>query len=90
MHRFTAQESAAVVGACTAAAAHRRDHHHGAAVACRPHVVEIVHLGHRAVLICHDCGADSGFLPEGEAEAIAVAHRLETERDAGAHLGPAA
>jgi hypothetical protein len=90
MHRFTGEESAALVGACAAAAAHRRDHHHVAAVSCQPHVVEVVHLGHRAVMICHDCESDSGFLPERQAEAIALAHRLQTGSDAGAHLGPAA
>ncbi len=89
MHRYSAEESAALVGACTAAAAHRRDHHH-AAVTCHPHVVEVVHLGHRAVMVCHDCGWDSGFLPEREAESVALQHRVQTGLDPKARLGPAA
>ncbi len=90
MHAYTAEESAALVAACTAAAAHRRDHHHASSVTCQPHTVEVVHLGHRAVMVCHDCRSDSGFLPEREADAVAHAHRLQTRGDAGAHLGPAA
>ncbi len=90
MHGYTAEESAALVGACTAAAAHRRDHHHAAAATCQPHAVEVVHLGHRAVMVCHDCESDSGFLPEREAEAVALVHRAETGRDASAHQSPAA
>jgi hypothetical protein len=91
MNGYTTQESAALVAACTAAAAHRRDHHHAEPVSCHPHVVEVVHLGHRAVTVCHDCEADSGFLPQREAEAVARAHRRQTMDDhAGARLGPAA
>jgi hypothetical protein len=86
----TTEESAALVAACTAAAAHRRDHHHAAPVTCHPHVVEVVHLGHRAVTVCHDCESDCGFMPEREAEAVAHAHRIQTSGDAGARLGPAA
>ena len=64
------------VAACTMAAAHRRDHDHDlGADACHPHVVEIVHLGRRAVCVCHDCRLDSGFLPRREAEALATGHR---------------
>jgi hypothetical protein len=64
------------VAACTMAAAHRRDHAHGlSAEDCHPHVVEVVHLGRRAVTVCHDCRLDSGFLPRREAEALAVGHR---------------
>jgi hypothetical protein len=84
MDGFTPKESAALVAACTAAAAHRRDHQHATAVTCHPHVVQVVHLGHRAVAVCHDCESDSGFLPEREAEAVAYAHRLQTSDDAGA------
>ncbi len=90
MHGYTPEESAALVAACTAAAAHRRDHHHAPSVTCQPHTVEVVHLGHRAVTVCHDCQSDSGFLPERDADAVAHAHRLQTTGDAGAHLGPAA
>ncbi len=64
------------VAACTMAAAHRRDHQHSlAADDCHPHVVEVVHLGRRAVTVCHDCRLDSGFLPRREAEALAADHR---------------
>ena len=64
------------VAACTMAAVHRRDHkHHLGADDCHPHVVEVVHLGRRAVTVCHDCRLDSGFLPRREAEALAVGHR---------------
>jgi len=90
MREYTAEESAALVAACTAAAAHRRDHHHAATVTCHPHAVEVVHLGHRAVAVCHDCESDSGFLPEREAEAMAHAHRVQTLGDMPARLGPAA
>ena len=90
MNRYTAEESAALVAACTAAAAHRRDHHHAAAVTCHPHVVEVIHLGHRAVTVCHDCGSDSGFLPARVAQAVADAHRIQTLGDGGARLNPAA
>lgn len=67
------------VAACTVAAAHRRDHQHRHAdEACHPHVVEVVYLGPKAVCVCHDCGADSGFLPRREAEALAADHRALT------------
>ena len=64
------------VAACTMAAAHRRDHEHKVtAECCHPHVVEVVHLGSRAVCVCHDCRLDSGFLPRREAEVMAAGHR---------------
>lgn len=64
------------VAACTRAAAHQRDHEHArGADACHPHVVEVVHLGPRAVCVCHDCRQDSGFVPGREAEALAAGHR---------------
>jgi hypothetical protein len=91
MQGYTPEETAALVAALTAAAAHRRDHHHdAAATTCDPHAVEVVHLGHRAVTVCHDCESDSGFLPEREAEALAHTHRVKTSSDGGARLGPAA
>ena len=90
MGEYTTEGGADLVAACTAAAAHRRDHHHAAAVTCHPHAVEVIHLGHRAVTVCHDCESDSGFLPEREAEAVADAHRAQTLRDAGIRLGRAA
>ena len=58
LHTFA---SASAVASCTLAAAHRRDHDHGVeVVACHPHVVEVVHLGEHAAMICHDCRTDSG------------------------------
>ncbi len=90
MYGYSAQESAALVAACTAEAAHRRDHHHAADLTCHPHAVEVVHLGHRAVTVCHDCESDSGFLPEREADAVADAHRAQTLGDADARLRQAA
>lgn len=83
-------DGAALVAACTAAAAHRRDHHHPADSSCHPHVVEVVHLGHRAVVVCHDCEADSGFLSEREADAVATDHRARTVGAGNPALGPAA
>ncbi len=69
------------VAACTVDAAHRRDHHHGADEACHPHLIDVVHLGRRAVAVCHDCRRDSGFLPERDADRLAMAHRRETDTD---------
>ena len=67
------------VAACTMAAAHRRDHDHRVGAGdCHPHVVEVVHLGGRAVTVCHDCHRDSGFLPRRQAEALATGHREQT------------
>ena len=74
------------VAARTMAAAHRRDHDHSpGADACHPHVVEIVHLGLRAVCVCHDCRLDSGFLPARAAAALAVDHR-DLTRDVSVEL----
>jgi hypothetical protein len=70
--------SIAAVAACTAAAAHRRDHLHEPHGECHPHVVEVVHLGALAVAVCHDCGSDSGFVPQREAESISTQHRRST------------
>lgn len=67
------------VAACTVAAAHRRDHEHSlGADGCHPHVVEVVHLGRRAVTVCHDCRLDTGFLPHRQAESLAAGHREQT------------
>lgn len=90
MHTYSTVESAALVAACTAAAVHRRDHHHGLAGTCQPHTVEVVHLGHRAVTVCHDCASDSGFMPEREAEALAQTHRTQTLDGASTPFCPAA
>lgn len=74
------------VAASTMAAAHRRDHDHRAAPdTCHPHVVEVVHLGSRAVCVCHDCRLDSGFLPRREAETMAAGHR-DLTRDVSVNL----
>jgi len=74
------------VAACTMAAAHRRDHEHRVGGDdCHPHVVEVVHLGPRAVCVCHDCRLDSGFLPRREAEVMAAGHRHLT-RDVSVRL----
>jgi hypothetical protein len=40
--------------------------------------VQVVYLGHRALTVCHDCRADSGFLPNREAERLAEGHRDQT------------
>ena len=71
------------------AAAHRRDHDHSLTAGdCHPHVVEVVHLGGRAVTVCHDCQLDSGFLPRRQAEALAAGHR-ELTRDGNVRLSSA-
>jgi len=82
-------EGTSLVAACTAAAAHRRDHHHAATAPCHPHAVEVVHLGARAVVVCHDCGSDSGFLWKREADAVAAAHRSGTVGGGSPALRPA-
>ena len=68
------------VAACTVDAVHRRDHvHDEGSDTCHPHLVEVVHLGRRAVVVCHDCRRDSGFLPDRDADRLASSHRQETE-----------
>ncbi len=69
------------VATCTVDAVHRRDHHHEGEESCHPHLIEVVHLGRRAVVVCHDCGRDSGFLPERDADRLASDHRQETAGD---------
>ena len=69
------------VTACTVDAAHRRDHHHGDGEVCDPDLIEVVYLGRRAVAVCHDCRRDSGFLPERDANRLAIAHRRESDVD---------
>ena len=81
MFDSTPEQSNDPVAACTADAVHRRDHHHDGGETCHPHRVEVVHLGHRAIAVCHDCGRDSGFLPERDADQLASAHRDETVAD---------
>ncbi len=77
------------VAACTVDAVHRRDHQHGEDEACRPHLIEVVHLGRRAVAVCHDCREDSGFLPQRDADQLASTHRQETAVGTGpSHPAP--
>ena len=79
MEQVLDRADVAEVAACTATAAHRRDHDHALSVACcHPHAVDVVHLGQRALTVCHDCGADSGFLPYRQAERLAEGHRDQT------------
>lgn len=69
----------AVVADATCRAAHRRDHGHSVrAPGCHPHAVEVVHLGSRALAICHDCCVDTGFLAERQAQLTAEEHRRST------------
>jgi hypothetical protein len=68
------------------AAVHRRDHTHAeAATPCQPHAVEVIHLGSQAVMVCHDCLQDSGFLAHRDAEYLAMEHQLLTTM---ASVGP--
>lgn len=79
MHLGRGLAEVAGVAACTAEAAHGRDHDHSLdRQCCHPHVVEVVYLGSRALTVCHDCRADSGFLPSREAEHLAAQHRDQT------------
>jgi hypothetical protein len=67
------------IAACTTQAVHGRDHDHAPdEQCCHPHVVKVIYLGNRALAVCHDCHADSGFLPRQEAESLAARHRDET------------
>src|SRR6476646_4246591 len=74
MSDATYNQSAAVA-ACTVDAAHHHDRHLGDNEACRPHLIEVVQLGRRAVAVCPGCRRDSGFLPERES-ALAAALQL--------------
>jgi hypothetical protein len=79
------------VAACTVRAAHGRDHDHPLDVqCCHPHAVLVVYLGHRALTVCRDCRADSGFLPYREAERLAEGHRNQTRQESVALMGAAA
>jgi hypothetical protein len=82
------KQSTDPVADSTVDAVHRRDHQHGDAEACHPHLIEVVHLGRRAIAVCHDCRQDSGFLPERDADRLASAHRQETAGDAHSTLLP--
>ncbi len=89
-HEPAAQCALGPVAASTAAAAHRRDHYHSGSLSCHPHSVEVIHLGHQAITVCHDCASDSGFLPEREAEAVAASHRDQTVGGGNARLSEVA
>ena len=79
MDQVPGRAHVADVAACTITAAHRRDHDHALSVqCCHPHAVEVVYLGPRALTVCHDCRADSGFLPYREAKRLAEGHRDQT------------
>ncbi len=81
------QSSSPQVATCTVEAAHRRDHHHvGADDACHPHAVEVVRLGDRAVMVCHDCCTDSGFVAAREADHRAHQHRIDTLAEPSWHV----
>ena len=56
------------------AAVHRRDHAH-AGGACRPHSVEVVHLGSASIVVCHDCGFEADFDSVRASERAAADHR---------------
>ena len=62
----------------TASAVHRRDHAHGDDPVCHPHVVEVIGLGHHAMVVCHDCGTDTGFMDARKADTVATRHRSIT------------
>ena len=61
----------------TLTAVHRRDHEHGTG-ACHPHEVEVVHLGHVAMTVCHDCTYEFGFEDTHTCEREADVHRCAT------------
>ncbi len=87
LHTFAA---ASAVASCTLEAAHRRDHAHAVdgaydhaagdpgATPCHPHAVEVVHLGDRAAMVCHDCCTDTGFITYRDAWHLACDHRRDT------------
>jgi hypothetical protein len=81
------EQSSDPVADCTVDAVHRRDHHHDGAETCHPHLIEVVHLGRRAVAVCHDCGRDSGFVSERDADQLASVHRDETSADGNPPFG---
>jgi hypothetical protein len=79
MHQDQLSTGVVEVAVCTAAAAHRRDHQHATHESqCHPHAVEVIHLGNRALAVCHDCGSDSGYLPHRDAERLAALHQQQT------------
>ena len=81
MSGSTPEQTNDAVAACTVEAVHRRDHRHDGEESCHPHLIEVVHLGRRAIAVCHDCRRDSGFVGEHDADLLASAHRRETTAD---------
>ena len=75
-HRGT--NAATPVALSTADAVHRRDHTHTAEQACHPHVVEVIGLGHSAMVVCHDCHSDTAFMDARRADLVAERHRRMT------------
>jgi hypothetical protein len=65
------------VALSTTAAVHRRDHAHQGD-ACHPHVVEVIGLGQSALVVCHDCASDTGFMDGRVATEVAERHRRLT------------
>jgi hypothetical protein len=61
----------------TLTAVHRRDHEHRSDC-CHPHDVEVVHLGHLAMTVCHDCTYEFGFDDTHTCEREADVHRSVT------------
>lgn len=59
------------------AAVHRRDHEHSTSC-CRPHSVEVVHLGSASIAVCHDCRFESGFHTVRDCERAAADHCYRT------------
>ncbi|GAB2697182.1 hypothetical protein GCM10027194_33890 [Thalassiella azotivora] len=77
--QVVALDPVSAVAACTTTAVHRRDHRHVVpGTGCHPHEVEVVHLGSRAVVVCHDCAQDTGFVPGGQAVEVAQRHQAAT------------
>ena len=65
------------VALSTTQAVHRRDHAH-VGETCHPHAIEVSGLGRHAMVVCHDCGADTGFMDGRRAEQVAERHRRMT------------
>lgn len=79
MDQYKTLTGLAMVAAATVAAAHRRDHRHDlGGQPCRPHDVEVIQLGQRAVAVCHDCAVDTGYLSGRAADVVAASHRQQT------------
>ena len=71
-------DATAPVASSTASAVHRRDHVHEDGQVCHPHAVEVIGLGHSAMVVCHDCARDTGFMEARRADEVALRHRRLT------------